>query len=215
MSMQTERIRTLIEEGKSVERQTGMLRRALTHLARVNRRVLTELEVQSVINFVSEYVEHALALVMLIEDAAATIGARHEVQSVLDAAEDFFLAADDTIPDHLGLIGLMDDAYLIHSLLQAISDDYKSQSGKSLLPLEAHDDNAFVRRLIGEPFASILDDQVSATLAGPVLQENLNQMLIVLGKTNLSSSPDPVWGNADASATAGARLAAIGLFRPS
>lgn len=189
-----------------------MLRRALTHLANVNRRALTEPEMQKVINFVCEYVEHALALMMLVENAAANIDGLQEVQPVLDAAENYFLAADDTIPDHFGLIGLMDDAYLIHSLLQAISDDYKSQSGKSLLPLEAHKYNAFVRRLIGEPFASILDDQVSATLAGTGLQENFKQMLTVLGQTNLSSSPDPIWGNADARGTADARLAAIGIF---
>ena len=190
-----------------------MLRRALTHLATVNRRGLTELEIQKVVNFVGEYVEHALALVMLIENAAANVGALPEVQPVLDAAENYFLAEDDTIPDHFGLIGLMDDAYLIHGLLQAISDNYKSHSGESLLPMEAHEDNAFVRRLIGEPFASILDDQISATLAATGLQENLNQVSMVLGKTNLSSSPDPIWGNADAPGSADARLAAIGILR--
>ncbi len=190
-----------------------MLRRALIHLANVNRQVLTELEVRKIINFVSDYVEHALALMMMIEAAAAKIGALQEVQPVLDAAENYFLAPDDTIPDQLGLIGLMDDAYLIHSLLQAISDDYKSQSGESLLPLEAHEDNAFVRRLIGEPFASILDEQVSATLAGPGLRENISQIVIFLGQMNLSSNPDPIWGAADAAGTADARLAAIGIFR--
>jgi len=210
--MQTEQIRALIEEGKSAERQSGMLRRALTHLANVNRRGLTEPEIQKVINFVGAYVEHALALMILVEDAAANVDSLPEVQPVLDAAEDYFLAEDDTIPDHFGLIGLMDDAYLIHSLLQAISDNYRSQSGESLLPMEAHEDNAFVRRLIGEPFASILDGQVSATLAGTGLQENLNQVSMVLGKTNMSSRPDPIWGNADAPGNADARLAAIGIF---
>lgn len=210
--MQTEQIRQQIEEGKSAERQTGMLRRALTHLASVNRRSPTELEVQKAIGFVSEYIEHALALMLLIEDAAANIDALEDVRPVLDAAENYFLATDDTIPDHFGLVGLMDDAYLIHSLLQAISDHYKSQSGESLLPMDAHRDNAFVRRLIGEPFASILDDQVSTTLAGPGLQENFNQMLMVLAQTNLSSRPDPIWGNADPSGSADARLAAIGII---
>ncbi len=189
-----------------------MLRRALTHLAAVNRRAPTELDVQKAIGFIGEYVEHALALMLLIESAATSADALEEVQPVLDAAENYFLATDDTIPDHFGLIGLMDDAYLIHSLLQAISDHYKSQSGDSLLPMEAHRDNAFVRRLIGEPFASILDDQVSATLADPGLQKNLDRMSMVLGQMNLSSGPDPVWGNADPSGAADARLAAIGIF---
>jgi len=41
--------------------------------------------------------------------------------------------------------------------MEAISDKYKSQSGKSLLPLEANAINVFIRRLIGEPFVSMLD----------------------------------------------------------
>ncbi len=210
--MQTERIRALIEEAKVIERQTGMLGQAVINLAKANGRSVTELEVQKVIDFISEYIEHAPALMKLIEEAAANSGAQHDVQPILDATENYFLAPDDIIPDHLGLVGLVDDAYLTHSLMQAISDRYKSQSGKSLLPLETHENNAFVRRLIGEPFASILDDHVSATLGGPSVQQNIKQMLTALGQMNLSSVPDPVWGNARASAIADARLGAMGVF---
>jgi uncharacterized membrane protein YkvA (DUF1232 family) len=210
--MQTEQIRALIEEGKIVERQTGMLRRAIINLANVNGRSITELEVQKVVSFVSEYIEHAPALMTLIEKAAANSGAQHHVQPILDATEIYFLAPDDIIPDHLGLVGLLDDAYLTHSLIQTISDRYKSQSGKSLLPLETHNDNAFVRRLIGEPFVSILDDRVSATLGDLSVQQNISQTMIALGQMNLSSGPDPIWGNAHGSGTVDARLGAIGVF---
>ncbi len=210
--MQSERIRALIEEAKIIERQTGMLGQAVINLANANGRSVTELEVQKVIDFISEYIEHAPALMKLIEEAAANSGAQHEVQPILDATENYFLAPDDIIPDHLGLVGLVDDAYLTHSLMQAISDRYKSQSGKSLLPLETHENNAFVRRLIGEPFASILDDHVSATLGGPSVQQNIKQMLTALGQMNLSSVPDPVWGNARPSEIADARLGAMGVF---
>ncbi len=210
--MQSERIRALIEEAKIIERQTGMLGQAVINLANANGRSVTELEVQKVIDFISEYIEHAPALMKLIEEAAANSGAQHDVQPILDATENYFLAPDDIIPDHLGLVGLVDDAYLTHSLMQAISDRYKSQSGKSLLPLETHENNAFVRRLIGEPFASILDDHVSATLGGPSVQQNIKQMLTALGQMNLSSVPDPVWGNARPSEIADARLGAMGVF---
>lgn len=210
--MQTEQIRALIEEGKSVERQTGMLRQAVINLANVNGRSITELEVQKVIDFVSEYIEHAPALMNLIEESAANSGAQHHVQPILDATENYFLAPDDTIPDRLGLVGLLDDAYLTHSLMQAISERYKSQSGKSLLPLETHKDNAFVRRLIGEPFVGILDDHVSATLGDPSTQQNITQMLTTLGRLELSLGPDPIWGNAQASGIADARLGAMGIF---
>lgn len=189
-----------------------MLRRAVINLAKVNGRSVTELEVQQVINFVSEYIEHAPALMKLIEESAANSGAQLYVQPILDATENYFLSPDDTIPDHLGLVGLVDDAYLTHSLMQAISDRYNAQSGKSLLPLDTHQDNAFVKRLIGEPFISILDDLVSATLRGPSVQQNLEEMLTALRELNLSAGPDPIWGNARASDVADARLEAMGVF---
>lgn len=210
--MHFDRIRALIEEGKSIERQTGMLRQAIINLAHVNGRHVTELDVQKVVNFVSEYIEHAPALMNLIEEAAVTSGTQHNVQPILDTIEDYFLAADDTIPDRLGLVGLLDDAYLTHSLMQAMSDRYKSQSGKSLLPFETHEDNAFVKRLIGTPFVSILDDYVSATLGGPGMQQNIKQMLMALGQLNLSSVPDPIWGNARVSEIVDSRLGAMGVF---
>jgi uncharacterized membrane protein YkvA (DUF1232 family) len=135
--MQTRRIRALIEEGRTIERQTGILGQAVINLANANGRSVTELEVQKVTNFVSEYIEHAPALMKRIEEAAASSGAQHDVQPILDATENYFLAPDDVIPDHLGLVGLVDDAYLTHSLMQAISDRYKAQSGKSLLPFRS------------------------------------------------------------------------------
>lgn len=210
--MQTERIRELIEESITTERRTGLLRQAIINLAHANGRNVTELQVQKVINFLGEYVEHAPALMKRIEKAAAAADALCDVQPILDVTEDYFLDPDDAIPDRLGLVGLMDDAYLTHSLMQSISDLHKSQTGESLMALETHEDNAFVRRLIGEPFASILDDRVSATLASASMRKNITQMLIVLGQLNLSSGPDPVWGNVRTSEIIDARLGAMGLF---
>jgi uncharacterized membrane protein YkvA (DUF1232 family) len=209
--MQFDQIRTLIEEGRAIERQTGMLRRAVINLARVNGRILSELQVQKVINFVGEYIEHAPALMKLISEATADSDAQQHVQPILDITENYFLSPDDTIPDRLGLVGLLDDAYLTHSLMQAISDKYKSQSGQSLLPLEPHEDNAFVRRLIGEPFVSILDNYITATLRSPDMLQNIGQTLKALGQLNLSSGPDPIWGNVRASDITDARLWTIGL----
>ena len=195
-----------------IERQSGILRQAVIHLARVDGWRITELKVQRVISFVHEYIEHAPALMTMIEEAATNDSTKEDVQLILDATDDYFLASDDIIPDHLGLVGLMDDAYMTHSLMQAISDRYKSESGHSLLPLESHDVNAFVRRLIGEPFAGILDEHVSATLARHDLQQNLDRVLAALAQLNLSAGPDPMWGYARASEIASSRLGAMAVI---
>ena len=175
--MQIERIRAQIEEGKTIERQMGVLRRAILNLARLNEMSVSQLEVEKLVDFVTEYIEHAPALMMIIEEAAVSRGLQPDVQPILDATEDYFLAPEDIIPDHYGLVGLLDDAYLTHTLMQAISDSYKSQSERSLLPIEAHELNRFIRRLIGEPFVSILDDHVSTTLENLKGEQKINQIL--------------------------------------
>ena len=203
--MQIERIRTQIEEGKIIEQQSGVLHRAVVNLAKLNGARVTELQVKKIIDFVTEYIEHAPALMMIIEETAAMSGAQPDVQPILDVTEDYFLAPDDIIPDHYGLVGLLDDAYLTHMLMEAISDRVKLQTGKSLLPIEAHETNTFIRRLIGEPFVSILNEYVATTLDGLSEKQNINQILVALAQMKLSSVPEPIWGIAPVTEIIGAR----------
>jgi uncharacterized membrane protein YkvA (DUF1232 family) len=204
--MQIERIRTQIEEGKMIEQQSGVLHWAVSNLAKLNGVRVTELQVKKIIDFVIEYIEHAPALMMIIEETAAMSGAQPDVQPILDVTEDYFLAADDIIPDHYGLVGLLDDAYLTHMLMEAISDRHKSQTGNSLLPIDSHETNTFIRRLIGEPFVSILDEHVATTLDGLSEKENINQILVALAQMNLSSISEPIWGSAPVTEIIGARI---------
>jgi uncharacterized membrane protein YkvA (DUF1232 family) len=193
--MQIETIRAQIEEAKSIERRSGVLYRAIVTLSRQNGASVSALQAGKVIDFVTEYVESALTLMLVVEKAAAENGAQPCVQPLLDAIEDFFLEPDDIIPDHLGLAGLLDDAYLAHTLLQAISDEYASQSGKTLLPKDAYETNTFIRRLIGEPFVSMLDEHVSRTLEVMCGVQEIDQMLVALGRMQLSPVRQPMRGS--------------------
>ena len=121
----------------------------------------------------------------IVEDAAHEYDAEDCIQPLLDAIEEFFLKEDDIIPDHFGLAGLLDDAYLAHTLLEAISDKYKAHSGHALLPKEAHETNTFIRRLIGEPFVSMLDKHVANTLDGLCQVQEMDRMLVVLERMHL------------------------------
>ena len=50
--MQIERIRTKIEEGKTIEQRSGVLHRAVVNLAKFNGVRVTELQVKKIIDFV-------------------------------------------------------------------------------------------------------------------------------------------------------------------
>lgn len=209
--MRTQQIRQLIDEGKSIEQRQGLVRDALINLANMNGRQITEIEVQSVIQFIIQYVEHVPALIEMIEQSASAAGVLEDVQPVIAAAEDYFLSSDDLIPDHLGLLGLMDDAYLAHCLLQEIAERYKAQLGSNLLPADMGATNAMFRNLVGEPYASMLDNHVSVTLNGPSIEPQMQQFLQLMEQINIGSAPDPIWGNASPSEIANVRLGAMGV----
>lgn len=207
--MQIEQIRTQIEEGKNVEQQTHVLRGAVINLTKLNGVRASELNVETVIGFVTDYIEHAPTLMMMIEDVAAANGVTADVQPILDATEGWFLSVDDIIPDHYGLVGLLDDAYLAYALIEAISDTHTSRFGHSLLPAEAPATNQFIRRLIGEPFVSLLDERVATTLDALSEERDINQIATALAEMNIASVTGPIWGNSSAGEIAGIRLETI------
>jgi uncharacterized membrane protein YkvA (DUF1232 family) len=180
-------IRSLIEEAKATERTSGVLYRAVIELARQNGMRISALEAGKVIDFATDYIEQAPALISAVENAVAARRKPPEVQPLLNVIEDFFLAPDDIIPDHLGLAGLLDDAYLAHKLLAAASDALEEQSGKTFLPKDAARANRFIRRLIGEPFATILDEHVEKTIENLGGVKGAGRMLIELAEVELSS----------------------------
>ncbi len=209
-NMEIERIRAQIEDGKETEQRTGSLRRAVVDLVSRGGMRINDRDVTRIVAFVTRYIEHAPVLMMVIADAASQNGTLDDIQPILDATARYFEAEDDVIPDRYGLVGLLDDAYLTHSLMEAISDRYKLHAGRSLLPVEAHGVNTFVRRLIGVPFVEILDTKVAATMESLSIATDISRILAAFSKIDLVSAPSPLWGNLDASDVSFLRLMATG-----
>jgi uncharacterized membrane protein YkvA (DUF1232 family) len=180
-------IHALIEEAKANERQTGVLYRAVLELARQNGERINALEAGKVIDFVTRYIEQVPALMSAAENAAVANDKEADVRPLLDAIEAFFLAPDDIIPDHFGLAGLLDDAYLAHTLLAEAARELDPESGESFLPEEADRANRFIRRLIGEPFASILDERVANTIEQIGGVQTAGRMLIEFARVELTT----------------------------
>jgi uncharacterized membrane protein YkvA (DUF1232 family) len=199
-------IRSLIDEAKVIERETGVLYRAVTELARQNGVRIGALQAGKVIDFVTAYIEQVPALMSAVEDAAAGNGKGTDVRPMLEAIEEFFLAPDDIIPDHFGLAGLLDDAYLAHSLLAEASREIEAQSGKAFLPSEAAGTNLFIRRLIGEPFASMLDEHVARTIEELGGVQSAGRMLIEFAQVELSSIMDSLRWHARITELTGVRI---------
>jgi len=208
--MNTNKIRRMIKEAIATEKSSGILSDAVDTFVRMNGRSLTAKQRKQVVKMVEDYVVHVPAVIEAITTAAKKYGIYNQIQPMLKAAEDYFFAPIDIIPDHLGLLGLLDDAYLAHSLVQSLSDSYKNQTGKTLIPVDISGVNASMRNLIGEPHASMLDAAVANVLGGPSIQQSLLSLLNAGGGFNMAG-PDPIWGNASMDEIVNTRLGAMGM----
>ncbi|MBN1996491.1 DUF1232 domain-containing protein [candidate division KSB1 bacterium] len=208
--MKTKLMRQKIKEAAEAERSTNILANAIDSMARIKGISLPASQRSQVINFIKQYIEHVPAILETIETTARSQGVLPQISPMLQAGEAYFFAPVDVIPDHLGLLGLVDDAYLAHSLVQKLSDAYKKQTGQGLIPVDTHGANTFIRGLIGEPHASMLDAAVANTLGGPGVHQSL-QSLIQMGGGFSAGGPDPVWGYASMDEIVTTRLGALGV----
>lgn len=209
--MNTQIIYNMIKDAIRIEKDTGNLATVLRQIANLNGAHPTPEEVAGGIKFIQQYIEHVPVLMDEIASAAQNGGVIDQVMPILDVAEQYFITPNDLIPDHLGLLGLMDDAYLAHSLIQGLSDRYRNQAGGMLLPADMTSVNYNIRNIIGEPLASILDASASGALNTPTFQQTLAG-LINFGPGLDLAGPDPIWGNASIEEIANVRLGAMGVI---
>lgn len=115
-------------------------------------------------NFVCRYIELVPYMMKVAWTAAGSVGLEESMGKILDSVKSYWLEDEDIIPDQLGIVGLLDDAYCSLVSLQLVSDHYQMQTGKYLFPDDLTGANQALRKIIGEPYASDLDRMVTSTM---------------------------------------------------
>lgn len=149
-----------------------------------------ESRTQLTIGFIREYVQSTPMLLSEVLAAATEAGVYEDLLPVFTVAEDYFLQSVDLIPDHLGLVGMVDDAYLTHSLLQLISDSHRAKTGSTLMPFDLAPANMLMRRLIGEPTATALDAAVREAIGIPEVQVARERLAAKVKSLRLATTAD-------------------------
>ena len=114
--------------------------------------------------FLCEYIRLVPYMLKVAETAARNVGLERELDSLGETVLAYWKQEDDLIPDHMGAVGLLDDAYTSLSVLQQVSDQFRLLTGKHLFPEDLSEANGAVRLIIGEPYASELDRFVATSL---------------------------------------------------
>lgn len=203
-------VHDLVTRAIEVEGREGHLARLVADRARVGGRELAPREQDEVVDFLREYVEHAPALLDQMRLVAVQEGLTDKVEPLVEAAGAYFLAPLDVIPDRLGLLGLLDDAYLTHRLVERCHEAHRAATGRGILPDGLDQANGMVREVIGEPRASLLDSAVDDAMRDPKLRRVLDGL--IQAGTFRVLGPDPIWGTAHPGERAASRLGAWGVL---
>jgi uncharacterized membrane protein YkvA (DUF1232 family) len=159
--METSQIESLIAQHCRDEHAEQDLHDLLEVIADRNDVVPDKAELERGSRFVMGYVEQVPYMLKVAMTAAITVGLETEMERILEVVRSYWAQDLDVIPDHLGIIGLLDDAYCSLSSLQAVSDHYQLQTGKYLFPNDLTAANKVMRKIIGDPYVTELDRYVT------------------------------------------------------
>lgn len=145
----TDQIRQIIAE------QRGRGLPVLEDFINLRARDSTEQERREALEFCQEIIEAVPLILDKVREAADERGFRNWVEPLVAQAEDYFLEADDLLPESsFGEFGLLDDAYLAMRIVSLVHSD------PPLLELGLDGAIDFVRQLLGAEALAMLDPEV-------------------------------------------------------
>jgi uncharacterized membrane protein YkvA (DUF1232 family) len=170
-----------------------------------------EKELQRGSRFVVGYVEQVPYMLKVASTAAANVGLEDEMQQIMEMVMSYWLQDLDIIPDHLGLIGLLDDAYCSLTTLQSVSDHFRLQTGKYLFPDDLTSANRVMRKIIGDPYVSELDRFVSKALSEAGVMQALTALASPEKQRFLADQAN-IWNHGPVGSMPLKQLEALGLL---
>ena len=184
--MVTQLIRQKIAAAVGSQQGMELLAERLGQIGAEQGQEMSPEAIRQIVGVVRDYVESTPNLLEACAFAANQAGVGGFVMPILEVAAGYFMEPMDFIPDHFGLYGLLDDAYLTQNLLAQISGLYQQQTGMPLLPISLDGANQIVRGIIGEPLAGRLDQAVAQTIQTAIVQQSLGQLAAQPGTLDFS-----------------------------
>ncbi|MEH6570232.1 MAG: hypothetical protein V7709_14225 [Halioglobus sp.] len=172
--MTTPDIRKIIDEAIALERVTGQLRKQLSErlVTLSEKLVLPESDpITALMVFITGYIESVPSSLTLVTAVSKRLGFHSYAAPFLHIAEDYFLQPPDAIADEQGLMGLLDEAFLAHRLLEEVNDNHMRYLQRPLLPIDMTEANTIVHHLIGDTLAGRLENLVQYTASQLLAKE--------------------------------------------
>jgi len=163
-------------------------------------------------NFVYNYIEQVPYLLTVAWTSAKTVGLEREIESVLNMVISYWIEGDDVIPDSMGIVGVLDDAYCSLLSMQTMSDFFQLQTGKYLFPDDLTAANDIMRKIIGEPYASELDTIVNKAMQDAHIKQAVKS-LASPEKQQLFEKHANIWNHGPVREVPIDQMAKLGLIK--
>jgi uncharacterized membrane protein YkvA (DUF1232 family) len=186
--MDTARLHDQIATAIAIEAKEGHLIRYLADRAGQRGVAFGDKERVEALELFVNYLRSVPELLAAAGTAAAGTPVDESMARIMDAAVTYWVEPDDLVPDELGVLGLLDDAYFSLRMLQMVSARLEEETGQILVAddLSALDD--VVRDIIGDDLAEILDDLVLMSLSNAPVDELLAEIEANAGTFVLASA---------------------------
>ena len=162
--MNIEGIREMIANSVASERSSHGLAKLIIKSSKVSGQPLDMNGANVICEIVINYIEQVPRYMEEGMKYAEKMGLAEEVGQMMSELEFYWFQEEDLIPDYLGLIGITDDAYASMYLLQSLSDYCSEMYGHPLMNADYTDANQFIRNIIGDEIASLLEQKVANTI---------------------------------------------------
>ena len=169
-------IRQIIDAALHQESAGNQLRNSLTkRLPELrDKLVLPEQQpIDALMAFIIDYIESVPGCLSLVTAVSKRLGFHDYAAPFLHMAEDYFLQPPEELPVDGGLEALLDEAFLAHRLLEEVNDHHVRQLQRPLLPVDMTEANTIVHHLLGDEFATRLEQLVQFTASQLLQREHV------------------------------------------
>ena len=155
--MQLADIRRLVEVAVKDEVETGRVAAVLRSAAEANGVRPSSVDMMQTIAFLASYAREAVTMLETLQQEAAAAGHPTALRPLIEMATKYFLEPNDLIPEHQGLAGVLDDAYLALRVIEVASDYLARTHGRPLIATDLGPANKLVAHLLGPQITQLLE----------------------------------------------------------
>lgn len=169
--MDTAHLHEQIETAVAIEAKAGHLANYLADRAAERGVPLSDRQRREALELFESYVRSVPELLASAMASAAGTPVEATMAKVMAAAVTYWDEPDDLVPDQLGVLGLLDDAYFSLRMLRLVSDRLREESGQTLIADDLSAFDEVVRDVLGTELVEVLDELIVLSLSSAPVDE--------------------------------------------